>query len=286
MKAMAKRRTWTPEHSLKFLVLPPALFLIPTFLLPLLIVLSRGLNGTELDTSNFAEIFSNTTYLFVLIQTFKTAVLTTFLALVIGFPIAHVISQARPLLANLAFACVMVPLWTSVVTRTYAWIALLGRGGLINQTLSNAGLIDQPLPLMYNQIAVEIGMVQVMLPLMILPILSNIRQLDRTKLMAAAILGANPVRTLVHIYLPLCLPGIMAGSVLVFITSLGFYVTPALLGGDHNMMIAVLIEQQVSKTLNWPLASALATVLLLMVLLSLWLVALLARLRGIRLETS
>lgn len=283
---MAKRRTWTPEHSLKFLVLPPALFLIPTFLLPLLIVLSRGLNGTELDTSNFAEIFSNTTYLFVLIQTFKTAVLTTFLALVIGFPIAHVISQARPLLANLAFACVMVPLWTSVVTRTYAWIALLGRGGLINQTLSNAGLIDQPLPLMYNQIAVEIGMVQVMLPLMILPILSNIRQLDRTKLMAAAILGANPVRTLVHIYLPLCLPGIMAGSVLVFITSLGFYVTPALLGGDHNMMIAVLIEQQVSKTLNWPLASALATVLLLMVLLSLWLVALLARLRGIRLETS
>lgn len=283
---MTNGRAWTPEFSLKFLVLPPLLFLLPTFLLPLGIVIYRSVGGLSLDPSQFIEIFSTPTYVYVLIQTFQTAVLSTFLALVIGFPIAHVIANARPFWAGIAFACVMVPLWTSVVTRTYAWIVLLGRRGFFNQTLIGSGFIDEPLTLMYNPFAVQVGMVQVLLPMMILPILSTMRQMDRTKLMAAAILGANPVRTFLHVYIPMCLPGILAGSVLVFITALGFYVTPALLGGDSNMMIAVLIEQQVTKTLNWPRASALATVLLVMVLLSLWLVAKIAKLRGIKLDVT
>ncbi|RWB28299.1 MAG: ABC transporter permease [Mesorhizobium sp.] len=283
---MSGGRAWTPEFSLKFLILPPLLFLVPTFLLPLGIVVYRSVDGLAFDLRQFAEIFSNSTYLYVLSQTFKTAVMSTFLALLIGFPIAHVICNARRFWAGIAFACVMVPLWTSVVTRTYAWIALLGRRGLVNQMLIDTGVIDQALPLMYNPLAVQVGMVQVLLPMMILPVLSSMRQMDRTKLMASAILGANPVRTFIHIYVPMCLPGIMAGSVLVFITALGFYVTPALLGGDSNMMIAVLIEQQVTKTLNWPLASALATVLLMMVLLTLLLVWQLARLRGVRLGVA
>ncbi|MDI6029299.1 ABC transporter permease [Corticibacterium sp. UT-5YL-CI-8] len=279
-------KAWTPEYSLKFLILLPLLFLVPTFLLPLGIVVYRSVGGSALDTRYFAEIFSNSIYLYVLLQTFKTAGLSTMLALLIGFPIAHVITRARGFWGAIAFACVMVPLWTSVVTRTYAWIALLGRRGLVNQTLIDTGLFDQPLSLIYNPLAVQVGMVQVLLPMMILPILSSMRQMDQTKLMASAILGANPLRTFIHIYVPMCLSGVMAGSVLVFITALGFYVTPALLGGDTNMMMAVLIEQQVTKTLNWPLASALATVLLLMVLLSLLFVWQIARLRNVKLGVA
>ncbi|RWJ05704.1 ABC transporter permease [Mesorhizobium sp.] len=283
---MSAGRAWTPEFSLQFLIVPPLLFLLPTFLLPLGIVAYRSVDGLAFDVRHFADIFTNTTYLYVLSQTFKTAVVSTVLSLLIGFPIAHVIAKARRFWGAIAFACVMVPLWTSVVTRTYAWITLLGRRGLVNQLLVEAGIVDQPLSLLYNPFAVQIGMVQVLLPMMILPVLSSMRQMDRTKLMAAAILGANPIRTFIHIYVPMCLPGILAGSVLVFITALGFYVTPALLGGDSNMMIAVLIEQQVTKTLNWPLASALATVLLMMVLLSLVFVWQLARLRGTKLGVA
>ncbi|TPN81131.1 ABC transporter permease [Mesorhizobium sp. CU2] len=271
---------------MKLLVLPPALFLLPTFILPLVIVVYRGFNGPDYSLDQFRQIFSNTIYVWVLIQTFKTALIATCAAFLIGFPIAHVISRARPFWANIAFACVMIPLWTSVVTRTYAWIALLGRRGLINTVLTDVGLIGAPLDLMYNSLAVQIGMVQVLLPLMILPLVSTMRQLDRTKLMAAQILGANPIRAFVHIYIPMCLPGIMAGSVLVFISALGFYVTPALLGRDNEMMIAVLIEQEVTKTLNWQLASALASVLLVMVFISVWLILALSRLRGVKLEPS
>ena len=116
---------------------------------------------------------------------------------------------------------------------------------------------------MYNNLGVHIGMVQVLLPFMILPLLSAMRSIDQTKLRAAEILGANPIRVFLHVYLPLSMPGVSAGVLLVFITAAGFYVTPALLGGDRNAMVAVLIEQHVTRTLNWPLASALATILLL-----------------------
>lgn len=283
---MRLRPTWTPERALRLMILPPLLLLLPGFVLPLAVVLARSVDGLALDASAFSNIVSNAVFLKVLGITFKTALLTTLLALLVGFPVAHVIANARPSVANILFACVMVPLWTSVVTRTYAWLAILGRGGAVNSFLIDSGLVERPLTLIHNQTSVEIGMVQVMLPMMILPLVSAMRQMDHTRLMAAEILGANPLRAFIHAYLPMCLPGIVAGCVLVFITSLGFYVTPALLGGDQNTMIAVLIEQQVTKTLNWQLASALATVLLAMVIAALWLVALLARWRGIRIGVS
>lgn len=283
---MSRQKAWTPERALQFMIIPPALLLVPTFVLPLAVVLSRSVHGVSFDFSQFHEILSNAVYLKVLYITFKTALISTCIALLIGFPIAQVISTAPPAVANLLFACVMVPLWTSVVTRTYAWLAILGRGGVLNSALQHLGLIDQPLTLIHNQISVQIGMVQVMMPMMILPLVSAMRQIDRTKLMAAEILGANPIRAFMHIYIPMCLPGIVSGSVLVFITALGFYVTPALLGGDQNTMIAVLIEQQVTKTLNWPLASALATVLLLAVVSTLWMISLLAKWRGIKIGVS
>ncbi|MDG4886843.1 ABC transporter permease [Mesorhizobium sp. WSM4887] len=283
---MSRSKAWTPERALQLMIIPPALLLVPTFILPLAVVLTRSVHGLAFDLSQFSEILTNEIYLRVLFITFKTALISTFVALIIGFPIAQIISTSSPAVANLLFACVMVPLWTSVVTRTYAWLAILGRGGVLNSALRDVGLIEQPLTLIHNQISVQIGMVQVMMPMMILPLVSVMRQVDHTKLMAAEILGANPLRVFFHVYIPMCLPGIVSGCVLVFITALGFYVTPALLGGDQNTMIAVLIEQQVTKTLNWPLASALATVLLLMVVGTLWAISLLAKWRGIKVGVS
>ena len=146
--------------------------------------------------------------------------------------------------------------------RTYAWITLFQRRGVINDLLLQFGVIDAPIRFMYNNLGVHIGMVQVLLPFMILPLLASMRSIDQTKLRAAEVLGANPFRVFLHIYLPLSMPGVSAGVLLVFITAAGFYVTPALLGGDRNAMVAVLIEQHVTRTLNWPLASALASLLL------------------------
>ncbi|TPK60911.1 ABC transporter permease [Mesorhizobium sp. B2-4-15] len=280
---MNRSRHWSPDFALKFLLVPPALFLLPTFFLPLGVVVYRAFGESRPSLANFGEIAANPIYLTVIWQTFTTALYATVLCLVVAFPIAHLISRANRFWSGIAFALVMIPFWTSVVTRTYAWIALLSRRGVINNLFMQLDWIDQPLKLMNNMTAVQIGMVQFLLPMMVLPLVSTMRQIDTTKLLAARILGANPLRAFWHIYLPMCLPGLVAGSVLVFITALGFYVTPALLGSDRNMMISVLIERQVSQALNWQLASALATVLLAMVLLSITLIAYIAGRRGVRL---
>lgn len=271
---------------MRLLAIAPIAFLIPSFLAPFFVVIYRSVANDGFSLGAYYEIFSNEVYLTVLLQTFKTAAVATLIALFLGFPIAHVITTSSPFWAGISFACVMIPLWTSAITRTYAWIALLGRKGFANQLLLDFGLVERPLSLMYNFTTVQIGMVQVLLPLMILPLVSSMRQMDKTKIMAAEILGANPVRAFLHAYVPMCLPGVLAGSTLVFITALGYYVTPALLGGEKDMMITVLIEQQVSKTLNWQLASALATILLVIVLLLLWLIGFVARNRGVKLEVS
>ncbi|TPI57352.1 ABC transporter permease [Mesorhizobium sp. B3-1-3] len=280
---MKRSRHWSPDFALKFLLIPPALFLLPTFFLPLVVVVYRAFGAGRPSLDNFKEIAFNHVYLTVLWQTFQTAIYATALCVVIAFPIAQLIARANRFWSGIAFALVMIPFWTSVVTRTYAWIAILSRRGLINNLLIQLDWIEQPLRLMNNMTAVQIGMVQFLLPMMVLPLVSTMRQIDHTKLLAARILGANPLRTFWHIYLPMCLPGLVAGSVLVFITALGFYVTPALLGSDKNMMVSVLIERQVSQALNWQLASALATVLLAMVLLSISLIAYVAGRRGVRL---
>jgi len=150
------------------------------------------------------------------------------------------------------------------VIRTYAWMVLFQRKGVINGLLVDLGLVDDPLRVMHNNFGVHIGMVHIMLPFMLLPLISAFRNIDPSFMRAAGVLGANPIRSFWHVYLPLSMPGVSAGVALVFITSLGFYITPALLGGAQNMMVAVLIEQQVSITVNWELASALATLLLLL----------------------
>ena len=256
-------RAWSPARgSLLLLALPLALLLF-LFVAPLAVVLLQSVWQDGFTLASYAAVLGNAGTLGSLGYTFRIAATVTVAALLLSYPVAYVVSRARGSLLHLAIAMVLVPFWTSTVIRTYAWIVVLQRRGILNDLLIASGVTDQPLRLMNNGVGMQIAMVHIMLPFMILPLLSAMRGIDDTLLRAASVLGANPLRQFVSVYLPLSLPGVAAGCSLVFISSLGFYITPALIGGP-NMMAAVLIEQQASRLLNWPLASALATILLVL----------------------
>jgi ABC-type spermidine/putrescine transport system permease subunit I len=161
---------------------------------------------------------------------------------------------------------IVLPFFTSIIVRTYAWMVLLGRNGIVNQYLMALHLTDAPLPLLYNQAGVVIGMTYVLLPYMVLTVYSVMRGIDPELVRAAHSLGASRLQAFRRVFLPLSLPGIAGGTLLVFILSLGFFITPALMGGPGDMMIAMLIEREVEITLNWAFASALAVVLLALTL--------------------
>ena len=208
--------------------------------------------GKLLGTSVYAKVFANT---------FEISATVTLLALVLGYPLAFVLATAGPRTSRLMLGAIIVPLWTSVLVRTYAWMVLLGRRGLVNEGLQSLGLLDAPLPLLYNRLGVTIGMVHVLLPFMVLPIYSVMKGIDVDLLKAAQNLGANRRQAFLRVYLPLSLSGLTTGCLLVFVTALGFFVTPALLGGRGDMMIAMLIDSQISQLLDWGLGAALAVVL-------------------------
>ena len=185
----------------------------------------------------------------------------------IAYPVAYAMAGAEGTKLHVIAAFVIVPLWTSVVIRSYAWMVVFQRRGVLNDALMSLGLTSEPVRFLPGSLAVHVGMVHIMLPFMILPLVANMRAIDRLLLRAAEVIGANPLQAFVRVFLPLSLPGISAGSALVFMMSLGFYVTPALLGGPKHMMAAVMIEQQANGLLNWGLASALSTILLAMTVL-------------------
>jgi ABC-type spermidine/putrescine transport system permease subunit I len=259
---MRKSKIWTPGRGYLYLLIPSGLFLSLLFVWPLLTVVYQALFEPKFGLGNFVTILASTTHIRVLLFTFELAGEVTLICLLVAYPVAYVISRAKDSMLHLALALVLIPFWTSVVIRTYAWAALFQRYGLVNDLLVQFGIVDEPVKFIYNNTGVLIGMVQILLPFMILPLLNAMRRMDSTLIRAAEILGANPLRVFFHVYLPLSMPGVTAGVLLVFISAVGFYVTPAILGGPHQMMIAVLIEQYVTRTLNWPLASALATILL------------------------
>jgi putative spermidine/putrescine transport system permease protein/mannopine transport system permease protein len=256
-----RRRIWSPGTSYYILAAVPALFLGVFFLFPLLRVVARGFSGAD-GLQQYRVIWGNASYLTALTTTLQTALTVTFFCLLLAYPLALVGARLQGRAYTLFMALLLVPLWTSVVIRSYAWMVMFQRSGPVNQLLVWLEWIDAPIRLLQTAFAVNIGMVHILLPFMVLPILNTMRGLDPTFLQAGRILGAAPLRLFFRIYLPLTLPGVSAGVILVFISALGFFITPALLGGGRNTMIAVLIEQQAVDWLNWPLASALATILL------------------------
>ena len=210
-------------------------------------------------------------YLITLGSTFELSFLVTIICILLGYPLAYVIAQARPRIAAVLLLLVLFPIWTSLLVRCYAWLVLLQRRGLINTWLSDLGLIDGPLRLVHNFTGTTIGMVHIMLPFMVLPLYASMRAINPDYMRAAANLGASPVKAFWQIFVPLSLPGLAAGIVIVFVLCLGFYVTPALLGGGRVMMWSMQIERNVSYYGDWGAASALGVVLLVLTLGILWL---------------
>jgi putative spermidine/putrescine transport system permease protein len=242
------------------LTLPPLIFLLALFAFPVARLLLMSVEGGTLE--HYEKAMLDGLYVRVFLDTFRLSALVTVFAIVLGYPVAHFLATARPVWATVGLVCVLLPFWTSLLVRTYAWMVLLGRNGPINKALVEMGLVDQPIRLLHSEVGVLIGMVHVLMPYLVFPLYAVMRRIDHNLLSAAAGLGAPGWQIFLRVYLPLTLPGVAAGAILVFILSLGFFITPALLGGGRVIMIAVLIEQQIREFLNWEFAAALCAVLL------------------------
>jgi putative spermidine/putrescine transport system permease protein len=261
--ARAEATTRPPRRPTGFWPTSPALMLIIVFFVaPVLGLLLRSVLDPQPGLQNYAEVFASTTYLRVFVNTFTVALIVTAVTLLLAFPLAWFLAVAPRFWASLLFAIIILSMWTNLLTRTYAWMVLLQRTGIINKTLMDWGLIASPLPLINNLIGVTIGMTYIMLPFMVLPLQGTIRSLDPATFRAASLCGANRLQVFGRVFLPLVAPGIGSGVLMVFVMSLGYFVTPALLGGTSNMMLAELIAQLVQSLLNWGLASAAALILL------------------------
>jgi len=247
----------------RLLPLVPALvFLAVFFLHPLVRMMALSFDAPEGPLAYYTSIVASPVYMTVLALTFKTALGVTLLCVLFGVPTAYLLANLEGTWRNVLLMAVALPFLTSILIRTYAWMAILGRNGVVNQLLQAVGLTSAPIRLMHNELGVYVGMVHVLLPFMILPAYSVMSGIDRRLLHAAQSLGASPRKALVSVFLPLALPGIASGALLVFLIAIGFYITPALLGGPKQVMISNLIEVQVMELLNWGFGSALAFVLL------------------------
>jgi putative spermidine/putrescine transport system permease protein len=262
--AMGKVR---PVRSRNFaLTVPALLLLVVFFILPVVSLLLRSVMEPELGLGNYRALLGSTTYLKIFLNTFSVSALVTVVTLAIGFPVAWALAIMPTRWASIVFAVLLLSMWTNLLTRTYAWMVLLQRTGVINKTLMGLGLISEPLPLVNNLVGVTIGMTYIMLPFIILPLYGVIRKIDPAILQAAALCGATRWQALTRVLIPLAAPGMVAGALMVFVMSLGYFVTPALLGGTANMMLAELIAQFVQSLVNWGMGGAAALVLLVVTL--------------------
>ena len=245
--------------TLPYLVLVIALIAIPVGWLFYLSFIGRD---ETLSLENYERMWKSKAYIKIFITTFKISILTTIICAAIGYPLSYFMSQLSRKWANICMIAVLIPFWTSLLVRTYAWLVLLQKKGLINNILIESGLITEPLKFVHNTTGTLIGMVHIMLPFLILPLYANMRSIDKDCLKAASSLGATPTRAFWTVFLPLTLPGLLAGLLIVFVLCLGFYVTPAILGGGKVIMAAMKISTNIEMYFNWGAASALGVVLL------------------------
>ena len=260
-KLLGFTRVWPIYPAVLFLLL---LFVYPTALLV-------GLSAVDVDgnitVSHYSRLFDQGLYTKVLLITLKVAAWTTVFAIVAGYPVAYLLANVRSSLRNTLIIWVLLPFWTSFLVRTFAWLVLLGRKGAINDLLIAVGILDYPIKIIYNFTGVMIGMVHALMPLCVLTMLAVMENIDTNLTKAAGTMGARRGQSFWRIYFPLSLPGVAAGGLLIFVTSLGFFITPALLGGARDTMIVQLIMFQIDSMLNWGFAGAISMLLLGTVLL-------------------
>ncbi|MFQ5985230.1 MAG: ABC transporter permease [Alphaproteobacteria bacterium] len=254
-----------------FLVVPCALVFVYSFF-------ERGVYG-GIDYVFTFENYSRAQdelYLNIFLQSTKIATITTVLALVIGYPAAYFIATAPERWQKALLVLVMLPFWSNYLIRTYAWIVILNPEGLINQVLRNLGIIEEALPLLYNEFAIVVGLLYGYLTFMILPLYASIARLNPELREASTDLGATPLRTFFNVTLPLTLPGVAAGCIFVFVPSIGNFITPDLLGGGRSIMVGNLVYDQFLSARDWPFGATLAFVLIgimmVLLLMQAWLV--------------
>lgn len=265
--AAPRRPRWRQRVRPILMAAPIVVLLLVMLIYPvgnLLMLSIHGDNGWTLN--EYRRLFASSVYVDVLMITLKVSVYTTFFSVLTGYPIAYLLSTLQGKAKQRLLFWVLLSFWTSFLVRTFAWVVLLGRNGVINRTLLDLGLIDAPLSLLYNFPAVIVGMVHALMPLAVLTMLSVMENIDRRLPSAAATLGARPGTVFWKVYFPLSLPGVAAGALMVFVTSIGFFITPTLLGGRHETMITQLIIDQVMQALNWGFAGAISVLLLAVVL--------------------
>jgi ABC-type spermidine/putrescine transport system permease subunit I len=258
------------------LAAPLVLFMLAFYAVPVVAMLMRSISDPTWTITHYAELAGDAVFVKVFWNTLETSLIVTVGTLLLGYPVALALVRA-PKWAPIILVLILLPFWTSVLVRSYAWMVLMGRHGLINEALLAAGLLERPLRLLNTPLATQIAMTHILLPYMILPIANALRQIDPSLARAASGLGASPWATFRQITLPLSMPGVAAGLLLVFVLALGFYITPAMVGGPREITLSMLISQQVDQ-LNWAYAATLSAVLLAT---ALGLIALFYRLPGI-----
>jgi putative spermidine/putrescine transport system permease protein len=220
----------------------------------------------DFTLDNFVKFFQHDLYRRILIKTLFQAFLTTVLALILGYPVAYVIARGHPMVSRILVLAVISPLLVGIVIRTYGWMVLLGRNGLVNQLLQGVGLITSPLRLTGNDLGVVISLLHVFYPFMVLPLVGVLQKIDRSLEEAATILGANRFRVFCRIILPLSVPGIAAGSLLVFLLTAGSFVAPRLIGKNLTKWLLTLVEEQVLTVFDWPFGATMAVIFMIIVL--------------------
>src|SRR5688572_16581020 len=233
------------------LALPALLVILLLVVLPVGWLAWQSVYHNGFTLENYRRIWSEGIYWRSFALTFQISLLVTVLALLLGYPIAYAASIAPRRWAILILALVVLPFWTSVLVRAYAWLVLLQRTGVINQTLAKFALVEEPLALVHNELGTVIATVHILLPFMVLPLYSTMQKIPRDLMLAAASLGGSPLHTFLRVFLPLSLPGVLAGLTLVFVLCLGFYITPELLGGGKTIMISMVVSRNVELYNQW-----------------------------------
>ncbi|MCA0946604.1 ABC transporter permease [Salipiger pacificus] len=268
------------------LVLPALAVMILFYIWPVLNIWGISVTEPSAGLGNYSKMFDSNAVRVSFVLTFRIAAITTILCLLLGYVLAYTISNFASRVRPLMLGLVLLPFWVSVLIRSFAWLVLLGRSGLVNDALMDTGLISTPIRFMHNELGVLIAMVHVMLPFAVLPMLTNMRGIDGSYMRAARGLGASEWRAFREVYFPQTLPGVFSGGLLVFVLSLGFYITPALLGGGRVMMISEYITYQIQEFLNWGLGAALSVALLVATAIVLLVAARFVNLRKTFLERS
>lgn len=264
VKSTSRWQASKPWRSAFLMILPALVVLIIFYFYPILKLIPKSfIDSDGFTLSYFARVFTDTLYRETLLRTLRIALISSVVNLLLGYPVAYMLSRAKAKVASVIMGCILISFWTSLLVRVYSWMVILQKTGLLSKFLVWAGILKEPRSFMYTDFAVLLGMSNILLPYMILPIYSVLKGVDRNLPIAAMSLGATPATAFLKVTLPMSMPGVASGILLVFIQSLGFYIVPIMLGGPQVMMITSLIDNQMFKFMNWNFGAALGMILLL-----------------------